>query len=314
MGRLRPLIALAAFLIFLPSAWPQNRSSRTPNTIVFMTDFGIANDSVAICKGVMLGIDPDVRIVDLSHSVQPFSIADGARFLAGAAPYFPPGTVFVAVIDPGVGSSRKAIIVKSKRNQYFVLPDNGLITPIADRDGIVAAREITNPEWMIGTALSSTFHGRDIFSPAGAHLARGDNWENVGPVITELVRLAEPQAHIDENGIAGEIIAADDPFGNLITNVSAAMFKKLGYALGDTVTVKLGSQALDLPYVHTFSDVPTSKPLLFIDSRNRVSLAINQGDFSQVYKITPPVTFTIQAKPPDKKSESNSKDQDDSHD
>jgi S-adenosyl-L-methionine hydrolase (adenosine-forming) len=282
-----------------------------------MTDFGIANDSVAICKGVMLGIDPELRIVDLTHSVQPFSIADGARFLAGAAPYFPSGTVFVVVIDPGVGSSRKAIVVKSKRNQYFVLPDNGLITPIVDRDGIVAAREITNPEWMLATSgLSSTFHGRDIFSPAGAHLARGDNWEGAGPVITELVRLSEPQARMldDQSGIAGEIIAYDDPFGNLITNVSGDMFKKLGYSPGDTVVVKLGSQALDIPFVRTFSDVPISKPLLFIDSRHRVSLAINQGDFSQVFKITPPVTFTIQAKPPDTKPKPNSNSKDDSHD
>ena len=132
-----------------------------------MTDFGVVDDSVALCKGVMYSIAPELRIVDLTHQVTPFSILDGARFLYGATPYFPAGTVFVVVIDPGVGSTRKAVVVKSKRGQYFVLPDNGLMTLVEDRDGIAAVREITNRDWMIGAALSSTFHGRDIFSPVG---------------------------------------------------------------------------------------------------------------------------------------------------
>ena len=105
-------------------------------TIVFMTDFGVVDDSVALCKGVMYSIAPELRIVDLTHEVTPFSILDGARFLYGATPYFPAGTVFVVVIDPGVGSTRKAVMVKSKRGQYFVLPDNGLMTLVQDRDGI----------------------------------------------------------------------------------------------------------------------------------------------------------------------------------
>ena len=144
-----------------------------PRTIVFMTDFGTLDDSVPICKGVMYSIMPEVRIVDLSHQVTPFSILDGARFLYGATPYYPAGTIFEVVIDPTVGSARKAVIIRSKRSQYFVLPDNGLITLVAERDGLEAAHEITNPAWMIGKALSSTFHGRDIFSPAAAHVAQG---------------------------------------------------------------------------------------------------------------------------------------------
>src|SRR5947209_10717866 len=115
-----------------------------PLTIVYMTDFGTADESVAICKGVMYSIEPQLRIVDLTHQVTPFSILDGARFLYGASPYYPAGTVFVVVIDPGVGSTRKAIVVKSKREQYFVLPDNGLMTLVQDRDGIEGVHEITN--------------------------------------------------------------------------------------------------------------------------------------------------------------------------
>src|SRR5580700_9759759 len=156
-----------------------------------MTDFGTVDDSVAICKGVMYSISPEVRIVDLTHDVTPFSILAGARSLYGTTPYYAPGTVFVVVVDPGVGSARKAVVVKSKRGQYFVLPDNGLMTLVQDRDGIEGAREIKNRDWMIGAALSSTFHGRDIFSPVGAHLARGDDWTQVGPElnVAKLVRL-----------------------------------------------------------------------------------------------------------------------------
>src|SRR6266403_1190865 len=190
--RHKPVLTLLAMMLLaaIATAAPQD-FPKYPQTIVFMTDFGTLDDSVPICKGVMYSISPAVRIVDLSHQVTPFSILDGTRFLEGATPYYPAGTVFVVVIDPGVGSTRKAVIIKSKRSQYFVLPDNGLITLVADRDGLESAREIANPSWMIGKALSSTFHGRDIFSPAAAHVARGDDWTEVGPALDpkSLVRL-----------------------------------------------------------------------------------------------------------------------------
>src|SRR5271156_837696 len=113
----------------------------TRPTIVFITDFGTANDAVAICKAVILGIVPDVRIMDITHQVTPFSIEEASRFLAGVSPYYPSGTVFLVVVDPGVGTSRKAVIVKTKKGQYFDLPDNGIITPVADRDGVEGVRE-----------------------------------------------------------------------------------------------------------------------------------------------------------------------------
>ncbi|MDP9161177.1 MAG: SAM-dependent chlorinase/fluorinase [Acidobacteriota bacterium] len=270
--------------------------AQTSAAIVFMTDFGVANDAVAICKGVMIQIAPQTRIMDITHLVTPYSIADGARFLAGTAPYYPSGSVFVVVIDPGVGSTRKAIVVKSKRGQYFVLPDNGLITALLDRDGMEGAREITNRSWMINAGLSSTFHGRDIFSPVGAHLARGEDWRDVGPEIKQLVRLELPSVKQDANGIEASIIALDDPYGNLITNISREDFQKLGYAIGDLITVKVGDQEIAVPYVKTFSDVAVGKPLLYIDSRGRAGLAVNQGNFSEVYKLGPPLMVKILSK------------------
>jgi S-adenosylmethionine hydrolase len=260
-----------------------------------MTDFGVVDDSVALCKGVMYTIAPELRIVDLTHEVTPFSILDGARFLYGATPYFPAGTVFVVVIDPGVGSTRKAVIVKSKRGQYFVLPDNGLMTLVQDRDGIESAREITNRDWMIGSALSSTFHGRDIFSPVGAHLARGEDWTKIGPEIpaTKLVRLDLVAPKLDEHGLSGEVVATDGPFGNLVTNISGEDFPKLGYGHGQNVHVTIGKMEMNIPFVRTFSDVPLKKPLIYIDSRGNVALAVNQGSFASTYSIKPPVPIVF---------------------
>jgi S-adenosylmethionine hydrolase len=277
------------------SALAGGQTAKYPQTIVFMTDFGVVDDSVALCKGVMYSIMPEVRIVDLTHQVTPFSILDGARFLYGATPYFPEGTVFVVVIDPTVGSARKAIVAKSKRGQYFVLPDNGLLTLVEQRDGIEGVHEITNTDWMIGTKLSSTFHGRDIFSPAGAHVAHGEDWAKVGPEmpVASLVRLELRAARLDDRGAAAEVIATDGPFGNLVTNLDAEDFLKLGYQRGQEVPVKLGEKEMRIKFVRTFSDVALGQPLLYIDSRGHFALAVNQGSFSATYGVKPPVKLFI---------------------
>jgi S-adenosylmethionine hydrolase len=293
---LRAILRRAVLVLFL--AAPLLLFAQKPAEILFMTDFGSNNDAVPICKGVMLGIVPDARIIDITHDVVPFSILDGARYLAGVTPYYPAGTVFVVVVDPGVGSTRKAIVAKSKKNQYFVLPDNGLMTFVQDRDGIEGVHEITNKDFMIGAGISSTFHGRDIFSPAGAHVAKGDDWTKAGPEIpvAQLVRLNVPKAAVADGKLTAAVIGLDFPFGNLITNVTREDFLKLGYKVGDQFPLTLGTNELRVPFVHTFSDVPVGDTLAFIDSRGRLSFAINQGDFSKMYDIKPPVNFTIPAK------------------
>jgi hypothetical protein len=275
--------------------WAADAGQKYPPTIVFMTDFGVVDDSVAICRGVMYGIMPDVRIVDLTHQVTPYSIFDGARFLFGATPYYPAGTVFVVVVDPTVGSSRKAIVAHSKKGQYFVLPDNGVINLVEQRDGIDAVREITNPDWMIGSKLSSTFHGRDIFSPVGAHLARGDDWTTVGPEmpVKDLVQLDLKVARIDNRGLNAMVIATDGPFGNLVTNVDGTDFLQLGYQRGQDVLVKVGDKNLKMKFVKTFSDVPVGDPLLYVDSRGHLALAVNQKSFAATYGIKPPAPLAI---------------------
>src|SRR6266852_1210598 len=282
------LALLAAACSKTPLPQDATSSSGVHPTIVFMTDFGTANDAVAICKAVMVGIAPQARITDITHQVTPYSIEEASRFLAAVSPYYSAGTVFVAVVDPGVGTSRKAIIVKSKKDQYFVLPDNGLITPVIDRDGLESAREITNPNWMIQAPISSMFYGRDIFSPAGAHLAAGWDFNLVCPVVPQLVRLTPKTSTTTDKGIAGDIIAIDDPFGSLITDIPGDEFKKLGYNLGDKFRIEINKKPVALPYVKTFMDVPVGDLLLFIDSRDRVSIADNQGNFSKKFNIEPP--------------------------
>ncbi len=274
---------------------PSAQSAQRP-TIVFMTDFGTANDAVAICRAVIWRIVPDARIADITHQVTPFSIEEGARFLYGVTPYYPSGTVFLVVVDPGVGTSRKAVIVKSKKSQYFVVPDNGLMTPVLERDGFDSAHEITNREWMIEDAVSSTFHGRDIFSPAAAHLAAGWDFTQAGPAVPQLVQLAPKTASITDQGIAGEIIGLDDPFGSLITDIPADEFVKLGYQHGDKVTVQLNKKPVMLPYVKTFMDVPVGDALLYRDSRGRMSIAINQGNYSRKFNVNPPATIFVPKK------------------
>jgi S-adenosylmethionine hydrolase len=295
-GRTLRLTLIVLLVILIASSWAGNEAAQKyPPTIVFMTDFGVVDDSVAICHGVMYSIMPGLRIVDLTHQVRPFSILDGARFLHGATPYYPAGTVFVVVVDPGVGSARKAIVAKSRRGQYFVLPDNGLLTLVEQRDGIETAREITNPDWMIGGKLSSTFHGRDIFSPVGAHVVRGDDWTKVGAEmpVKDLVRLELKAARWDDRGLSAEAIATDGPFGNLITNVDADDFLKLGYQRGEEVPVRLGAKEMKIRFVRTFSDVPLHQPLLYIDSRGHLGLAVNQGSFVEAYGVQPPMDLFI---------------------
>jgi S-adenosylmethionine hydrolase len=271
-------------------------ASATRPTIVFMTDFGTANDAVAICRAVIYGIVPEVRLTDITHQVTPYSIEEASRFLLGVTPYYPAGTIFLTVVDPGVGTTRKAIIAKSKKGQYFIAPDNGVLTLTLDRDGLDSAREITNQNWMIQAAVSSTFHGRDIFSPAAAHLAAGWDYNLVGPALPELVRFTTKTATVTEKGVAGDLIGLDDPFGSLISDVTREDFQKLGYVVGDKVLVQINKKPATLPYGKTFMDVPVGESLLYVDSRGRVGIAINQGNYAKKFNIEIPGTIFIPTK------------------
>jgi S-adenosylmethionine hydrolase len=298
---LRRCLALALCALALTTFSPSVAAPSKPlKMIAFMSDFDVKEDAVAICKAVMEQVAPGVRVLDITHQVEPYNIAQAARFLAGTAPYMAADAVFVTAVDPGVGSPRRALIVKSKRGQYFVLPDNGLITLIEQQDGLMAAREISNVEWMIGAKRSSTFHGRDIFSSAAAHLARGDDWTRAGPEVDlkSLIRLDLHNAVVDAKGAQIEVIGFDGPYGNLVLNMPAEVFASLGYKLGDQVPVTLNGESISYPFVRTFADVPEGKELFYIDSRGRLSLAINMGDFSKIHGVAEGARLVIPRKMP----------------
>lgn len=279
--------------------WPGLERAAS-HEVVFMTDFGTQDDAVAVCKGAMLAVDPGLHIIDLTHQVKPYSIRDAARYLVNTSQYFPSGTVFVAVVDPTVGSARKAIVALSKKGQYFVLPDNGLITFVMHRDGIELVREITNTDWMLQGKASSTFHGRDIFSPVGARVASGQDCKSVGPDLdpASLVRLDIKAPVMGEKGLEGEATSLDGPFGNLITNLDGKAMQELGYVLGDRLSVRVGLTAIPVRFTKTFSDVPLNQDLLYFDENGLIAFATNQGNFAEKHHIRPPAGLFIPRKNP----------------
>jgi S-adenosyl-L-methionine hydrolase (adenosine-forming) len=246
-----------------------------PPTVVFLSDFGTRDDAVAICKGVMLQVEPALRMIDLTHEVTPFAIADAARLLADTADHYPAGTVFLAVIDPGVGGARKPMIARSKRGQFFVLPDNGLVTLVADRQGLAGAREIVNPRWMRAAARSSTFHGRDIFAPAAAHVARGLSPERLGRRVTDPVLLVWPRPRVAARRIGGAVVHVDR-FGNLVTSIPGEAVASLGSSL----TVRVGARSL--PLVRTYGELARGRAGALVGSRNRLEIAVNAGSAAAV--------------------------------
>jgi S-adenosylmethionine hydrolase len=240
--------------------------------VTLTTDFGLKDPFVAEMKAVILSICPTAIIVDVTHEVEKFNIRMGAYMLASAAPYFPEGTVHVAVVDPGVGTQRRQIIVQSKRN-FFVGPDNGLLILAAEAQGIKRMYEITSRRLML-PHVSSTFHGRDIFAPAAAHLANGVPPEDFGPEITDAVKPGFTKVTRDKDTLAGEVLHVDG-FGNIITNIRA---KDLADFKEGMVQAEFSSHRLQLKVSRTYAEAKPQEALALIGSHNYLEIALNQGN------------------------------------
>jgi S-adenosylmethionine hydrolase len=252
--------------------------------ISFLTDFGPS--APAVCRGVMFGIAPEANIIDVSHQVPRYSIREGARTLVFALPYMPVG-IHVAVVDPGVGTERLAIAIRTGRGDVLIGPDNGLLVPAAERlGGIVEARSIENRELML-PVISSSFHGRDIFSPVAAHLAMGTPFESVGPAVPpkRLVRLAEPSPNIRQGALESVIVNVLI-FGNVtFAGTPADLEAAIGpLRPGDSVVLDFepfqGRPAIRerSTWATTFGRVPVGASLLMADSEGHLSFADNQGN------------------------------------
>ena len=250
--------------------------------ITLLTDFGLRDPYVAEMKAVILGICPDAKIVDISHQVRKFDVRMGAFILAQAARYFPDGSIHVAVVDPGVGTERRPIIAETNRKLY-VGPDNGLLMLAALRDDVRSIHKITNPRYML-EKVSRTFHGRDIFSCAAAHLANGVPAADFGPKIDNPVvpQFTQPRFVGDE--IIGEVIHIDG-FGNIITNISLDDLGKMGIREGGEITINLNDKIMTLRLCLAYGEVPTGDTLLIIGSSECLEVAINQGNAAQKFNV-----------------------------
>ena len=277
-------IAAALALAIATGCTADTRGANPPATLLFLTDFGVRDGAVALCKGVMWDIVPTLRIVDLTHEVPVYDIETAGEVLEQAVPYYPAGTVVVAVVDPGVGSARKGIAVLTRKGHLLVGPDNGMFTLLLDTEGLERAVELRDPRYRRPGDAAYTFHGRDIFSPAGAHLAAGVPIDSLGPAIVP-VRLEVRVARRVENGIEGVVRYVEDPYGNVVTDIPPALLDSIGARVGDTLDVRIGARSFRLPWRNTFSDVPRGAPLAVMHERARLSFSINQGDFAATYGI-----------------------------
>ena len=242
--------------------------------VTLTTDFGLRDPYVAEMKGVMLRLAPDLRFVDISHDVASHDVVGAALVLEAAVSFFPAGTVHLAVVDPGVGTARRGLVVTTP-DAVFVAPDNGLLTPVLAR-GEWRAFELAAAEFRL-SHVSRTFHGRDVFAPAAAHLTRGVAPDRFGPRVEDPMRLSWPEVHVVGGAVAGAVLHVDR-FGNLITSIAAAAVEELG----DQVSIHIAGRRL--PLVGTYADLPLGAVGALIGSSNRLEVAVREGSAAAVLK------------------------------
>jgi S-adenosylmethionine hydrolase len=280
---------LSAFLICIVTA----ACSPKKGIVVFQTDFGLKDGAVSAMKGVATGVDADLKLYDLTHEIPAYNIWEAAYRLQQTAPYWPAGTVFVSVIDPGVGTSRKSVVLKTKTGHYFVTPDNGTLTLISQTLGIESVREIDEAlNRRKNSQASYTFHGRDVYAYTGARLAAGAiTFEQVGKELPAAVMTIPYQKAVYQgDSIIGNIPILDIQYGNIWTNINDSIFKVLHVEHKVKVEVKINRYDSlvfhqDIEFVRTFGDVPEGKPLAYMNSLMNFSLAINMGNMADSFHI-----------------------------
>jgi S-adenosylmethionine hydrolase len=254
--------------------------------VTFLTDFGLQDDFVGTCHGVIKSIAPDVEIIDITHGIPPGSVLQGALVLANTVGYMPMG-VHLAVVDPGVGSSRRALTLRDGTGRLYVGPDNGLLVPAAERNGGIAeAHELANPDYALAS-VSRTFHGRDLFSPAAAHLASGVAPAELGPPLAPdaLVRLDLPRPEIGESRIRATILYVD-AFGNIQLNLTRDDVERVGIVPGTRLELELHRERYYAVAARTFADARPGDIILYEDAYRNISVAINRGSAADMFVVT----------------------------
>lgn len=272
------------------------------NLLVLQTDFGLVDGAVSAMYGVALSVDKNLKVYDLTHEIPQYNIWEGSYRLYQTISYWPEGTVFVSVVDPGVGTGRLSIVAKTANNQYIVTPNNGTLTHVEENFGIVEVREIDETVHRLpNSGESYTFHGRDIYAFTGAKLASGKiTFEEVGreiPIDT-IENIVHPDAQITEDAVTGNIDILDVRFGNLWTNIDRELFVKLNIKHGDLLEVTIENDRRvvyksAMTYGKTFADSRLGEPLIYVNSVDKLGIAINQGSFAEAYHIGTGVHWKI---------------------
>lgn len=256
--------------------------------ICFLTDFGLRDDFVGVCHGVIEKIAPGTRVIDVTHGIPAQAVLQGALVLAGTLPYMPAG-VHLAVVDPGVGGIRRPLALRDREGRFFVGPDNGLLIPAAERAGIESAVELANPTYAL-PSISRTFHGRDLFSPAAAHLARGVAIDELGPPLDPdaLVHLDLPEPTIDQvAATAAATMLYADSFGNVALNLTREHLEEIGCVPGSRIELELGGERYFATATRTFGDARQGDVILYEDSYRNMSIAINRGSAAELLHANP---------------------------
>ena len=274
--------------------------------LVYQTDFGLVDGAVSAMYGVAYSVDPALRIHDLTHDITPFNIWEGSYRLIQTINYWPENTVFVSVVDPGVGSNRKSVVVKTNSGRYIVTPDNGTLTHVIRFEGIAEAREIDeNVNRLPRSGESYTFHGRDVYAYTGARLASGIiDFEGVGPKldVNELVSLPIVEPVLEGNAVCGTIDVLDVRFGSLWTNIPRTLFLETGIQYGDRVSITIENDTRTvyrniILFARSFADVYVGEALSYVNSLDCVAVAINQGSFARAYNIGTGNSWRIRIEP-----------------
>jgi S-adenosylmethionine hydrolase len=266
--------------------------------ITFLTDFGLEDDFVGTCHGVLKRIAPDAQIIDITHGIRPGHVLQAALMLANTLPYMPAG-VHLAVVDPGVGSGRRPLALRDAEGRLYVGPDNGLLIPAADRFGGVAeAHELANPEYALDS-VSRTFHGRDLFSPAAAHLALGIALRELGPPVDPeaLVRLDLPQPEVGQSRIRAAVLGVDR-FGNVALNLSREHLDSMSIVPGMRVELAARGNRYYAVAARTFADAPPGELILYEDSYRNVAIAVSRGSAAAVLGVEEGAEIVLQIDAP----------------
>lgn len=261
--------------------------------VSFLSDYGLQDEFVGVCHGVMLRIAPHLRIVDVHHNILRQDIRHGAIVLCQSVGFLP-DSVHLAIVDPTVGSERRAVAIRSGSGEIFIGPDNGLLVPAAEQcGGIEQAHEITNQDIVLGP-VSHTFQGRDLFAPATAHLANGTDLAELGPPVepSALVRLKIPEAWVHDDHLHAQVLQLDR-FGNLQMNFGRTHMEKVGLTEGPLIEIRMEGHRLKVPYGHTFMDVKPGEFILVEDSYQQLSLAVNKGDAAARLQAAPGSTIIV---------------------